>query len=185
MKHFSKSRFCVLLVVLLAAAAMTGCPPSTADTGSSKGEASVNTADSKSAASSTQASAETGAPSEAPADSSTTTTTTTAAAGQPVDLGEGEKLFYFNVTFSSGETSSYAIHTDAETVGEALVALKLISGDDSQYGLYVKTVADETLDYEADGAYWAFYEGTTYATSGVDATAITDGASYAFVATKS
>ena len=99
-------------------------------------------------------------------------------------MGEGDKLFYFNVTFSNGETSSYAIHTDAETVGEALVALDLIAGDESSYGLYVKTVAGETLDYDADGSYWALYEGEVYASSGVDSTTITDGASYAFVATK-
>ena len=32
--------------------------------------------------------------------------------------------------------------------------------------------------------YWAFYEGDEYATAGVDATQITDGATYAFVASK-
>lgn len=102
----------------------------------------------------------------------------------PKDVGEGDKLFYFNVTFSDGETSSYAVHTDAETVGDALVSLDLIAGDDSEYGLYVKTVEGETLDYDADHMYWAFYEGEEYAMNGVDATNITEGATYAFVATK-
>ena len=88
------------------------------------------------------------------------------------------------MTFSDGETSSYAIHTDAETVGEALVGLELIAGDESEYGLYVKTVGDETLDYATDGMYWAFYENGEYAATGVDATAVTDGAHYAFTATK-
>jgi len=102
----------------------------------------------------------------------------------PKDVGEGDKLFYFNVTFSDGETSSYAVHTDAETVGDALVDLDLIAGDESEYGLYVKTVEGETLDYDKDQMYWAFYEGDEYAMNGVDATNITDGATYAFVATK-
>ncbi len=108
----------------------------------------------------------------------------TADADAPQEVGEGDKLFYFNVTFSDGETASYAVHTDAETVGEALVSLDLIDGEDSEYGLYVKTVGDETLDYDANGMYWAFYEGDEYATAGVDATQITDGATYAFVASK-
>ena len=55
----------------------------------------------------------------------------TADADAPQEVGEGDKLFYFNVTFSDGETASYAVHTDAETVGEALVSLDLIDGEDS------------------------------------------------------
>ena len=100
------------------------------------------------------------------------------------ELGEGSKLFYFDVTFSNGETSSYAIHTDADTVGAALVDLNLIAGDESEYGLYVKTVGEETLDYDANGMYWGFYENGEFAMTGVDSTAITDGATYSFVATK-
>ena len=100
------------------------------------------------------------------------------------ELGEGSKLIYFTATFADGTTSSYAIHTDAETVGEALVALKLIAGEDSSYGLYVKTVCEETLDYETDGSYWGFYEKGEFAANGVDSTPITDGETYAFVATK-
>lgn len=100
------------------------------------------------------------------------------------ELGEGEKVIYFDVTFSDGSTSSYAIHTDAATVGDALVDEKLIDGDDSQYGLYVTTVDGEVLDWNADHMYWAFYENGEYAMTGVDTTPITDGASYSFVATK-
>ena len=58
----------------------------------------------------------------------------------------------------------------------------LIEGEESQYGLYVKTVCGETLDYDLDGYYWAFYVNSEYAMTGVDATAIEEGATYSFAA---
>lgn len=99
-------------------------------------------------------------------------------------MGEGEKAFDFDVTFSNGETACFTIHTDAETVGEALLEQKLIAGDESEWGLYVKTVCDETLDYDADGMYWAFYINGEYAQTGVSQTPIAEGESYAFKAEK-
>ena len=45
-------------------------------------------------------------------------------------------------------------------------------------GLYIKTVNGVTLDYDADGAYWAFYINGEYASTGVDATNIEAGATY-------
>ena len=95
-------------------------------------------------------------------------------------LGEGEKQFTFSVTDLDGNEVSYEIHTDAETVGEALLALELIAGDQGDYGLYVKTVNGVTADYDKDGTYWAFYINGEYAMSGVDTTAVEEGATYAF-----
>lgn len=97
-------------------------------------------------------------------------------------LGEGEKQFYFTVTKADGTENSFEIHTDKTTVGEALMELDLIAGEESEYGLYVKTVNGITVDYDKDGKYWAFYVNGEYATSGVDTTEITDGASYEFKA---
>ena len=41
-----------------------------------------------------------------------------------------------------------------------------------------------TLDYDTDGAYWAFYINGEYAMTGVDATSIEAGASYTLKAEK-
>lgn len=95
-------------------------------------------------------------------------------------LGEGSISFPFTVIDGDGNTTQFEIHTDKETVGQALLELELIAGDDSEYGLYVKTVNGITVDYDSDGKYWAFYIDDEYATSGVDSTPITDGSSYAF-----
>ncbi len=98
--------------------------------------------------------------------------------------GEGETAFPFEVTLPDGTKTSYEIHTDKATVGEALLALGLIEGEQGGYGLYVKTVDGVALDYDKDGMYWSFYINGEYAMSGVDMTTITDGEVYAFKAEK-
>lgn len=95
-------------------------------------------------------------------------------------VGEGSKEFAFTVVNTAGEEVNLEIHTDEETVGDALVDLGVIAGEDSEYGLYVKTVNGETVDFDTDGKYWAFYVNGEYGMQGVDATTITEGDSYAF-----
>lgn len=99
-------------------------------------------------------------------------------------LGEGKTSFSFSVTYKDGKTDYFTINTDKTTVGAALLELNLIAGEDSQYGLYVKTVNGETLDYDTDKMYWAFYENDAYAAAGVDTTEIKAGTTYAFKASK-
>ncbi len=95
-------------------------------------------------------------------------------------LGEGNTVFPFSVVDKDGSETTFEIHTDKETVGEALLEVGLIAGDNSEYGLYVKTVNGITVDYDTDGMYWAFYVNGEYAMSGVDTTPITEGESYSF-----
>lgn len=94
-------------------------------------------------------------------------------------LGEGEKEFPLTVVNSEGTSVVLEIHTDKEMVGEALLDLGVIAGEDGDYGLYVKTVNGETVDFDKDGKYWAFYINDEYAMTGVDSTEITEGDSYA------
>lgn len=95
-------------------------------------------------------------------------------------LGEGETQFTFDVVDQEGNETQFEIHTDKETVGEALLELGLIAGEEGDYGLYVKTVNGITADYDEDGAYWAFYIDGEYAATGVDATPVKDGETYSF-----
>ena len=92
--------------------------------------------------------------------------------------------FTFKVTHKDGSVATFDISTDKKYVGEALVEGNYIAGEDSDYGLYVKTVDGETLDYNTDKMYWAFYEGGNYASKGVDQTEIVDGKTYEFKAEK-
>lgn len=104
----------------------------------------------------------------------------------PADVtvkGEGNTSFYFNVTNTDGTVTKFLVKTDKKTVGEALLDLKLITGDSSDYGLYVTSVNSITADWNTECAYWAFYINGEYAQTGVDATDITAGATYGFVKT--
>ena len=95
-------------------------------------------------------------------------------------LGEGAKQFTFTVVDGEGNETTATINSDADTVGEALQALKLIDGEPGDYGLYVKEVTGIRAVYEESSTYWAFYINGEYGMSGVDATDIEPGASYAF-----
>ncbi len=105
------------------------------------------------------------------------------SAGQEVStnkLGEGKTQFNFTVVDKDGKETAFDIHTDKTTVGDALLELELIAGEESTYGLYVKTVNGITADYDVDQTYWAFYVNGEYATAGVDSTNIEAGATYTF-----
>lgn len=109
-----------------------------------------------------------------------TTEAATTEAAAATEVGEGSTSFAFQVTFADGSRQDYTVKTDSTVVGEALQDAGLIAGEESEYGLYVKTVAGQTLDYDADGMYWAFYVNGEYATSGVDTTNIDAGSTYEF-----
>lgn len=96
------------------------------------------------------------------------------------EVGQGSKAFDFTVVDADGNTTEFWVSTDADTVGAALLDLGLIAGEDSSFGLYVKTVNGITADYDVDGHYWAFYVNGEYASAGVDSTVIEDGAVYSF-----
>ena len=93
-------------------------------------------------------------------------------------LGEGEMAFDLTVVNTAGEEITLEIHTDKETVGEALTDLEVIAGEPGDFGLYIKTVNGETVDFEEDGKYWAFYINDEYAMTGIDQTTITEGDAY-------
>ena len=102
----------------------------------------------------------------------------------PTVKGEGATTFYFNVVDKDGNETKFEIRTDKTIVGDALLELGLIEGEDGPYGLYVKKVNGITADYDVDGTYWAFYVGDEYGMTGVDLTEIEAGATYAFKVSK-
>ena len=116
--------------------------------------------------------------------SSPTSSNTSSEENKPTVLGEGKTSFSFSVTYKDGKTDYFTINTDKTTVGEALSELGLIEGEESTYGLYVKSVNKVPLDFNKDGLYWAFYEDGKYAQKGVDKTDIKSGVKYAFKASK-
>lgn len=91
----------------------------------------------------------------------------------------GKTIHYTVITVDlDGNETTYDITTDKKTVGEELIARGIIAGDESEYGLYIKTVNGLTLDWDKDAKYWSFYIGEEYATTGVDMTDAEDGVTY-------
>ena len=134
----------VLAFVLTAAAALTGCSTTPAETTAPPAETT-----------------------EAPAET------------QPVtELGEGASNFGLTIVDKEGVTHLYRVHTNVGMMGEALTEVDLIDGEQGQYGMYIKSVLGQVLDYETDGMYWAFYVNGEYAMTGVDQTPVEHDAQY-------
>lgn len=115
---------------------------------------------------------------ESSAPGTTTSAATTTTAPAMTTLGQGKTAFQFDVVELDGKKTSFAIRTDKETVGAALLELKLIAGEESQYGLYVKSVNGITADFDKDKTFWAFYVNGKMAEKGVDSTPLEAGATY-------
>lgn len=102
---------------------------------------------------------------------------------EDTELGEGAKTV--KVTVSAGEDKVvFTIKTDAETLGDALDEHRLVEGEESEFGLYVKKVNGILADYDVDATYWALSKDGKMLMSGVDTTNISDGESYELTKTK-
>lgn len=124
---------------------------------------------------------------EAPAETTTVETEvadvaedTSAETTDDAATEEGTLSFTLEVVDGDGNTTNFTINTTKATVGEALLDEGLIEGEESEYGLYVKTVNGVTADYDVDQTYWAFYIDGEYASTGVDQTNVVDGSTYSF-----
>jgi len=95
-------------------------------------------------------------------------------------IGEGSKSLAVEVVDGEGKSVSFTVKTDEKTVGEALQALQVPSGEEGPYGLYIKEVNGIVADYEKDATYWGFYINGEYAVTGADMTDAVDGDSYIF-----
>lgn len=177
--NFIKKHLSFILCMMLTAALMlcaAGCNGST-EKNSSDASVSGQDGSSSSGADDKDSSA------AAPEDEDPAAPSAKKDADSPADggsVGEGSTQFDFTVTDQDGAETQFVVHTDKTIVGEALQELGLIDGDESEYGLYVKTVNGITADYDTDGVYWAFYVNGEYSQEGVDSTEIKEGDSYAF-----
>lgn len=101
---------------------------------------------------------------------------------KPAEVPDGTIGIVVEVKHKDESTKEFAIRTDSENLRGALEQENLIQGDESEYGLYVKTVDGETAD---DGAqeWWCFTKDGEMLMTGVDDTLIADGEHYEIVFT--
>lgn len=86
------------------------------------------------------------------------------------------------VTHGDGTVKEFSISTEALNLRKALEQENLIAGDESEYGLFVKTVDGETAD-ESQQQWWCFTRDGETLMTGVDSTEIVDGDHYEIVLT--
>ncbi len=96
--------------------------------------------------------------------------------GPAKDAGDGEKQISVTVVHGDGSRKQLTVYTNEQFLRGALED-NLISGDESQYGLFVTTVDGETAD-SAKQEWWCFTRSGEMLSTGVDDTPIADGESY-------
>ena len=100
------------------------------------------------------------------------------------EIGEGENTFLFEVVTDEDMSYFWVVSTDKTTVGEALLELDLIRGEESEFGFFVTEINGLVADFDADGTFWAFYVDGEFAMEGVMDTEIEPDTTYAFVFTE-
>ena len=99
------------------------------------------------------------------------------------ELGKGAKTLLVEVK-AEEQSITFTIHTDKDTVGAALLEHELIAGEQSAYGLYVKTVNGILADYDDGGWWWSLTKNGEMLMTGVDGTTFADGEHYELTRTK-
>ena len=101
----------------------------------------------------------------------------TATYDRDTELGEGAKTVIVKVIAEEQELT-FTIHTDKQTLADALLEHKLVDGEDGPYGLYIKKVNGIVADYDTDQTYWSLSKSGTDMMVGADGAEIADGEQY-------
>ena len=86
----------------------------------------------------------------------------------------GAKTVAVEVVHSDGSSKEFTYHTDAEYLGELLLAEKLVEGDDSGFGLFITTVDGETAQ-DSLRQWWCITKDGEQTETGADTVPIADG----------
>lgn len=89
----------------------------------------------------------------------------------------GAKELTVTIFHGDGSEKELTLHTNAEYLRGALEEQSLISGTESEFGLYVLTVDGETVD-ESKQQWWSFTKNGEQLNTGVDMTPVQDGEAY-------
>ena len=102
---------------------------------------------------------------------------------EDMEFGDGSEDLTVKVT-AEEKSVTFTVHTDKETLGDALLEHSLISGEKGPYGLYVKTVNGIYADYNKTKSYWAVNKDGEYMMTGVDSEKVEEDSIYEFIYTK-
>jgi hypothetical protein len=89
----------------------------------------------------------------------------------------GAKQLQVQIVGVDGASKDFSIRTDSAYLRGALEEENLIAGDESEFGLFVRTVDGYTAD-DGKQEWWSFTKDGEMLMTGVDATPIEDGERY-------
>ena len=96
------------------------------------------------------------------------------------EFGSGSKTVMVEVVVED-KSVTFTVHSDKETLGDALVEHDLIDGEMGAYGLYIKKVNGITADYEINKCYWGINKNGESLMTGIDGEKLVDGEHYELV----
>lgn len=99
------------------------------------------------------------------------------------DAVPGIKSVTVEVIHSDKSTKTFHFETNLDYLGELLQEEQLVVSEQGAYGLYITEADGEVATFEKNNAYWALFEGDSYAMQGVDSTVLEDGDVFSLVYT--
>lgn len=165
----------LLLGLLLVLGLFSGCA-------GTEGSSASSGAASGSAVSSAASPAADGSSSAADGSSLAADSSSSAAGGSSSEVSASAKTIALQVVHKDGSKKDFTITTEAENLRATLEQEKLVEGEESEFGLFVKTVDGETVN-DADQEWWCLTKGGEMWNNGVDTTEISDGDAYEFTFT--
>lgn len=101
---------------------------------------------------------------------------------EDAELGEGSLTMRLEVT-ADNRTVTLTIKTDETNLEKILTANELVEGDESEFGLFIKSVNGIRADYDLDKAYWSIEKDGAPTPTGANAITVSDGETYTLVYT--
>ena len=98
-------------------------------------------------------------------------------------IGTGAKEVKVTVE-AEDKSIVFTLHTDLDNLADALLEAKIVEGDDSEYGLYIKKVNGILADYNADQSFWSLCQNGEMLMTGASSTPVADGEAFELVYTK-
>lgn len=96
------------------------------------------------------------------------------SAASAVSAEAAEKSITLTVVHKDGSEKEIALTTKEQYLGAALEAEGIITGEEGQYGLFIKTADGETAD-ESNQEWWCLTKEGEMTETGVDSTEFADG----------
>lgn len=96
------------------------------------------------------------------------------SATSAVSAEAAEKSITLTVVHKDGSEKEIALTTKEQYLGAALEAEGIITGEEGQYGLFIKTADGETAD-ESNQEWWCLTKEGEMTETGVDSTEFADG----------